>query len=393
MRIVERPVTLGEAECLYIHFPFCRRPCRFCSFVRYPYREDIAKRYYKKILEDLETLYSRELNFKTVYIGGGSPSANDLIAEIIDSIYSKWKPELSLEINPYDVLRGVLDLIDEKKVTRLSMGVQSLEQRILSKLGRGVTAEETLQALELLRNRKFKTVNLDLIWGVERGDDVRLKNEIRTLKQYADQITLYPLMPFPLSEIEGYRIYKEVICKENLCNAWTICKGSGLVDEYIVSVPSFLGIGVSAISFIPPVSAIHTFNVEKYLKEDPQTPRYSTILTRREIEEFVFAMQLHSLKISVIPKGYQIILPLIAKKEGDLWVVKNCFGKYLGVVALRELYTALGDFRKVVREMEPGPGFEPGKNRVSATGGLVDTAARPLRPLGHPGPCPITGGG
>ncbi len=390
LRLTERPITVNGADCLYIHFPFCKRPCRFCSFVRYPYNEELANAYYKKILQDLELLYSRGLDFKTVYIGGGSPSANALIGDVIDSLYEKWKPEISVEVNPIDVLSGALDLIDEMEVRRLSMGVQSLSQRILSKLGRGVSADETRRALEILKEKKYKTVNLDLIWGVERGDWRRLKEEIETLKKYGNQITLYPLMPFPLNELEGFIIYKRSICNERLCNAWTICEGEGLVDEYIVSVPSFLGIGVSAISFTPPYSAIHTFNVREYLKTDPQRPRFSALLSKTEIEEFTFAMQLHSLKIKAVPKRYKIILPLIAKKENGVWNVKGCLGKYLGVVALRELYTALGEFRKTLRGVEPGPGFEPGKNRVSAMGGPLFTAARPLRPLGHPGPCPTT---
>jgi coproporphyrinogen III oxidase-like Fe-S oxidoreductase len=328
LRVPERPISL------YLHVPFCTNLCKFCHFVRYPYDEEKAKKYFKKLKNDVLNAYAEGIDVKEVYIGGGSPSCYPPgLGELLDALWELWRPEISLEVNPKDVVhKDALDHIDPIKVKRISVGIQSFDGKRLRELGRPVKEEENWHAIELIKDKKFHTFNIDLIWGVESlGDDLE-----KAFSCGANQITFYPLMPFPSKgirgELKGIKVYEEIVGfarAKGFCriNAWTFSKGKSMVDEYISDCTDFLGLGVSSFSLVEGVSHVNTFSVEKYLEDKRWFPNeHSLKLSERDLKDFKRAFAVHS-----DPQR-------LGLRGEAFW--------YLGVVVLREMYTMLGEYRQ-----------------------------------------------
>jgi oxygen-independent coproporphyrinogen-3 oxidase len=126
---------------LYVHFPFCRARCSYCTlFSRTGSTVQSRKEYVKRIADALSCA---EHGFKTVYFGGGSPALCDL-KPVFDAIHGAG--EFTVELHPLDVDEGTLLSLKAGGVNRISMGVQSLDDDILAHMGRGYTFEEAERA-------------------------------------------------------------------------------------------------------------------------------------------------------------------------------------------------------------------------------------------------------
>ncbi|ABU81523.1 radical SAM protein [Ignicoccus hospitalis] len=314
---------------LYLHVPFCRSLCKFCHFVRFPYSEDLASKYFKKLIKDVEEAHSSGVEAVEVYVGGGSPSSKpEALGELVDLVWSLWRPQISVEVHPVDVaFLGAAEHLDPKKVTRVSMGVQSFSPEGLKKLGRPVSPETNELAIEILKSKKFKTFNVDVVWGLEDPTP----DAVKALECGADQVTFYPLMPFPKRGPEGERLcfqnYQRIVREASKRgfvrqNAWTFSKTEAMVDEYVARAEEFLGLGVSSFSLVGGAAHLNVFDLEEYFKRGWSEPWHSVKLNPLEGLAFKVAMALHSSP------------PLRAEA---LW--------YSGLVALRELYGVLGEFR------------------------------------------------
>ena len=156
---------------LYIHVPFCRHKCPYCSFVSYDHREADTLLYLSALKKELIQSASGEC-VRSVYFGGGTPSLLSAkhIGEIILAISRLFAvdqaAEISLEANPGTVNREYLTAIRRLGVNRLSLGVQSLNDCELAMLGRIHTAAEARDAVQQARDSGFDNLSLDLIYGL-----------------------------------------------------------------------------------------------------------------------------------------------------------------------------------------------------------------------------------
>ena len=156
---------------LYVHFPFCRRKCRYCSFVSYENREADIPEYLNAIkMEMAENSCGERVG--SIYFGGGTPSllTAGQIDDVLKTIHSLFTvsgtAEITIEANPGTVDLAYLADIRKLGINRLSLGVQSLRDSELTLLGRIHTADEAGRALQLARMSGFDNVNLDLIYGL-----------------------------------------------------------------------------------------------------------------------------------------------------------------------------------------------------------------------------------
>ena len=158
---------------LYVHFPFCRSKCAYCALLSRP-GAGFAERaeYVASLAGRVRRLGPRLDGLATVYFGGGTPALCDL-APLLDALAPLLRPdaEFTVELHPLDVSEGLLSRLRDGGVNRISMGVQSLEDDILSSMGRGYSAAEAERAFGLVRG-KFDNAGIDLIVGYphERGD-------------------------------------------------------------------------------------------------------------------------------------------------------------------------------------------------------------------------------
>lgn len=185
---------------LYVHVPFCLGKCSYCDFYSITDLE-AAGRVTSRTIEQgaraLELLGRPRLG--TVYVGGGTPSA--LRREDLDRLLSSigtWggdrAVEVTVEANPETLERSFLDISAAAGVTRLSLGVQTLDPALLSLLGRRATREQTLAALELVRQRWRGDLSVDLLAGIPGQTWARLSEDIETVLAFDPQhVSLYQL--------------------------------------------------------------------------------------------------------------------------------------------------------------------------------------------------------
>ena len=290
-RHVKYLVSLEPGDyALYVHMPFCHTPlCKFCCFVRYAYESKAYADYMAAIKREAEWLATIAENprIQVVYIGGGTPSINAYsLAEFIDILRSYYGRAISVstEASPLDINDETVSVLRSVGVTRLSIGVQALRDDRLRELGRlhhGV--EHSLEAVRAARG-KFKTLNIDMLWGVKSDTPETIREEAgKALELGADQVTFYPLMPAPgLREYEMRRregpwhplerLLYQTILEEAVrrgykpATPWCMDRGSELVDEYIVDYDRFFAIGLSGIARLGKYVYVNTFSVNKYVK-------------------------------------------------------------------------------------------------------------------------------
>ena len=154
----------------YVHIPFCDRICPYCDFAVVPYRQSQVDRYCAALRREIENTRRRG-PLQTLYLGGGTPSALPLPAlrRILESIFTHFQTapdgiECTLEANPS---RNIADLAGwrEAGVNRLSVGVQSLDDGDLHRLGREHSAGEAIEFVRAARAAGFENVSIDLIAG------------------------------------------------------------------------------------------------------------------------------------------------------------------------------------------------------------------------------------
>lgn len=163
---------------LYIHIPFCVRKCNYCDFLSMPQSEEVRERYVKALCREIslqgrkrkEKGLSREVS--TLFFGGGTPSllTEEQIARIAKEIRESFDvqedAEWTIEANPGTVDREKLLAYREVGINRISIGLQSTDDRELELLGRIHTYEEFLESYEMARACGFTNINIDLISAI-----------------------------------------------------------------------------------------------------------------------------------------------------------------------------------------------------------------------------------
>ncbi len=158
---------------LYLHVPFCEGKCRYCDFYSVNYNMAEMNNYLACLKEEIK-LYSSSATIpaiETIYIGGGTPGllTVEQLAEILDLIIQCFNypitKEISIEANPYSLTEEKIAGYRGLGVNRLSLGVQSFNDRELNFLGRKHTASEAIETINLI-DRYFNNYSIDLIFAI-----------------------------------------------------------------------------------------------------------------------------------------------------------------------------------------------------------------------------------
>ncbi|MBU5611310.1 radical SAM family heme chaperone HemW [Geomonas azotofigens] len=157
---------------LYIHFPFCLKKCLYCDFNSTAWSGDELDGYVELLLCEMELrqkVLPETVQASTLYLGGGTPSliAPELVGRLIDQAALRFGleqgAEVTLEANPGTLTPERLAGYRAAGVNRLSLGIQSFEERLLERLGRVHTVDEALAAFEQARRAGFDNVSIDLM--------------------------------------------------------------------------------------------------------------------------------------------------------------------------------------------------------------------------------------
>ncbi len=158
-------------EHLYIHIPFCLKICPYCSFYKETANAKKAKPFVDALLREARER-SRQLRPKTIFFGGGTPSALSvnqlafLLQGLRETLDCSEVGEWSFEMNPATVTKEKAKILREYGVNRISIGVQSWNPRELKVLGRVHTVEQAEKSIAVLREAGFDNINVDLIYSV-----------------------------------------------------------------------------------------------------------------------------------------------------------------------------------------------------------------------------------
>jgi putative oxygen-independent coproporphyrinogen III oxidase len=177
----EAPLVDRDAFGVYVHVPFCLSRCHYCDFVTYTGMEGLRRPYAAALLDEaglaVAGLGPEPPTVTSVFVGGGTPTllpTGDL-ARVLERLRALLPHapgvEVTVEANPETVDRGVAEGLAAAGVTRVSMGAQSFDDRVLATLGRTHGAARVGEALATLRAAGVPAVNLDLIYGCPGEDD------------------------------------------------------------------------------------------------------------------------------------------------------------------------------------------------------------------------------
>ncbi|MFC1943882.1 radical SAM family heme chaperone HemW [Chloroflexota bacterium] len=184
---------------LYVHIPFCRRKCGYCSFASYESNGVHIQPYLQALKSEITRRATNE-RLGSIYIGGGTPSLltvaqfADLLAAIGRSFSLDETVEITVEVNPGTIDGAYLSALRGLGVNRLSLGVQSLDNGELRLLGRIHTAEDAIDSARCARAAGFTNVNFDLIYGMPGQSLLEWQNTLdEALVLAPEHLSLYSL--------------------------------------------------------------------------------------------------------------------------------------------------------------------------------------------------------
>jgi oxygen-independent coproporphyrinogen-3 oxidase len=182
---------------LYVHVPFCRAKCRYCGFYSRPIAEYDAGAVVQAMIAEMERFELID-GMKTIYIGGGSPSAleREHLLRLVGRARHRYPDaeEFTVEVNPGQVDLELLRELRKAGVNRLSIGAQSFIQRELDFLGRGHTVDCIRRVVRQGRSAGFDNISLDLIFAVPgSGLDSWKHNLAAAIELQVDHISAYGL--------------------------------------------------------------------------------------------------------------------------------------------------------------------------------------------------------
>lgn len=325
---------------LYVHIPFCMKKCEYCDFLSGVYDEQIQKQYTVSLCEEIKYMGQRLQGtaVSSIYIGGGTPTWLDqeymesILQTLQHSFHILESAEVSMECNPGTVTFEKLKSYHLHGVNRLSIGLQSANEKELQCLGRVHTFERFLHTFDMARKSNFYNINVDVMTGLpgQKLDDL-MHTLLQVISLRPEHISAYALMveegtpfydrykfdvikqksgmetEFLPNEDEEYQQYKmtQQVLHEHGYTQYEISNYArpGYECEHNISYwirKPYLGLGLGAASLLGNVRAGNVRGIDEYIKRSELLPTYDgenlspfwegvQWLSRfEEMEEFMF---------------------------------------------------------------------------------------------------------
>lgn len=270
---------------VYIHIPFCKSICSYCDFCKLYYNQKWVNEYLDALEKQVRNEYKNDL-IKTIYIGGGSPSALDESSlkklKNIINIFKLDNIEFTFECNINDIDDKLLKSLKEMGVNRLSIGIESFNKKVLDFLNRKGSYKLAQEKINLCRAYGFNNINVDLIYAVPNESVEDLYDDInKIISLNVEHISTYSLMiekntmiynESPIDENIDYKMY-EIICQKLKENNYIHYEISNFAKEGFESKhnmtywqnDTYYGFGLGASSYINNERKTNTRNLNNYL--------------------------------------------------------------------------------------------------------------------------------
>ena len=271
---------------LYIHIPFCHSVCTYCDFAKVLYFNSFCEDYLRSLKNEMNQ-YNINKSLKTVYIGGGTPtSISDeqfsFLLSLVDP-YIKDVIEYTIEANPESLTLEKLKMMKAHGVNRLSIGVESTNDKILKAINRLHTFEDVKKCVRNAREVGFDNISFDLILGLPNvSDEMLIKDIINILSLNPDHLSCYSLTVhqntymgikgiIPPSDDEmrdKYDIVNKLLTENGYIHyeisSW--CKPNKYSRHNLVywKDEQYYGLGLGASGFIGNIRYTNTLNLNEY---------------------------------------------------------------------------------------------------------------------------------
>ena len=356
---------------VYIHIPFCRQQCNYCSFVSFPHPEKIPE-YIFALKNEINYFYKGEI-LNTLYFGGGTPSLLRIedFKEITDLLNVAESTEFTVEVNPETVDKNYLEGLKNLGVNRLSFGCQTFNKEILQIIGRKHSPQQVAECVQNAQDVGFENISLDFIYGLpsqtiedfEADLNKAVTLGIRHVSLYGLKIDkgcyFYSHMPENLpdddAQADMYLKAIEILTNNNFVH-YEISNFSvvGFESKHNLNYwnnNSYYGFGVAAHGYNGVSRYSNKLKLDDYIK-NPVEHAGDIILTEREkMEEEIFLgfRKLSGINVEEINKKYSIDFEKIYKDVLDKYIsygylVKSSCGYKLTDAGILVSNVILADF-------------------------------------------------
>jgi len=316
----ENSMQNKEELSLYIHIPFCVRKCGYCDFLSAPADEKARDRYVQALLMEIERYQGTETadrKIKTLYIGGGTPSI--LSVDQLDRIIQKIKCtfnfygdiEASMEMNPGTASKEKCRALYQMGINRLSIGLQSTNDKELKTLGRIHSYEDFLNTYTWCREVGFQNINVDLMAALPYQTVESYTTGLRKIIRLApEHISAYSLIleegtpfyqkynsgcyPLPDEEQERlmYRETEQILAQagyeryeiSNYAKRGYACRHNLVYWQG----GDYLGLGLGSSSYMDGVRFHNTTDFDTYVNQDAYVEDREELSMQAKMEEFMF---------------------------------------------------------------------------------------------------------
>lgn len=342
---------LSYSDCqnlgLYIHIPFCKSICGFCPYCKVKYSKKLCDNYLDSLLKEIHLVgkqFAGRKQVTSLYFGGGTPAlVGSRMKEIIEAVQEHYDitEGIGAELHPDNVTVPTLQTLKDAGVTKISIGIQSFQEKYQNVLGRkNVDSASIAQALSAV---PFETVSMDFIFALPSQTFEDLKRDIDTaFENGANHIAIYPFIDFtftqstvPVMPKKEKRALLDAItkyCLEKGCDRNSIWTFSTENQARYSSMTrdNFLGFGCSATTLLKDQFKINTFSVDEYCKRinDGKLPTSLTLrFSLRQRMVYYLFWTAYSTKVN--SKDFENFFDVPLKKMYglELW-----FAKLLGFV-------------------------------------------------------------
>lgn len=373
---------------LYAHIPFCESLCPYCSFNRFIYNEGKVKSYFNSLRREMEMFYEMGYEFVNLYIGGGTPTVDlDELSKTIDYAKRLFQiQEVSCETNPNHLTPEILNKL-KGRVDRLSVGVQSFDDKLLRQMSRYEKFGSGGEIFEIIKNAVgiLPSLNIDMIYNLPDQTEESLMKDLEYINNSgAEQVTFYPLMSAPsvkkamektlgkldISREQRYfQIISEGLSKVyQASSGWTFSrKDISMLDEYISQYEEYVGTGSGSFSYVDGELLVNTFSLRQYdelIRNNKFPVQKLRHFSDYDKKRYRFMMEMFDLSLNtekfekdfglpitlgLLPEMFFMWLSGAFKKWENGRIYLNKDNRYLLVVMMREFFSNVNILRDQAR--------------------------------------------
>ena len=281
---------------IYVHIPFCKKKCYYCDFVSFAGKEKDEELYIEALNKEIVLRKEVEdFEITTIYLGGGTPSFinENYIEKILNTIYENYNvsknAEITIEVNPGTVNKKKLEKYKNIGINRLSIGLQTTNDELLSKIGRIHKYEDFFNTYNTAREVGFTNINVDLMLGLPNQTVKDLEESVQKIIELTpEHISLYSLIIEDGTSFQKMldenkiKLPKETLERKMYWKMKNMLEENGYIHYEISNFAKkgyeskhnlncwnqkeYLGFGLASHSYLNNIRFCNTSNIEQYIQ-------------------------------------------------------------------------------------------------------------------------------